>query len=276
MVLVVQRDVINQVLVFAPHLLDAVLDDVGNFVGKGGIPTDHCRIRSPNQQGVAVLVLKTFTIQRSATGCGTEEKASSSGVGGLPNDVPDPLKAEHRVVDEERHRRTLLRRVRGASCDPGAQRTRFADALLKDLPIGRLSILHQDVMVHRRVVLPEGSMDLELVKEGVQSKCPGLVRDHGHTSLAEVARLHQLSQEARKCHGCAHILWIALVKHREKIRGRQVNEATDLGGCSHGKAAAQILPLLHHIPQLGRVRRRLSEELATLRVLDLLVRQRDL
>jgi hypothetical protein len=55
-------------------------------------------------------------------------------VAGQPGEVADPLEAEHRVVDVERHRVEAVGGVGGAGRDEGAHGARLGDALLEDLP----------------------------------------------------------------------------------------------------------------------------------------------
>ena len=60
------------------------------------------RIRQ--QMAVAVLVLQPFAGERRAAGRAAEQEAAGPRIGGRPDQVADPLEAEHRVEDEERDR----------------------------------------------------------------------------------------------------------------------------------------------------------------------------
>ena len=51
---------------------------------------------------VAVLVLQPLAGQRGAAGGAAQDEAAAAHVAGRPEQVADPLEAEHRVVDEER------------------------------------------------------------------------------------------------------------------------------------------------------------------------------
>ena len=51
---------------------------------------------------VAVLVLQAFAGQRGAAGRAAQQEPAAAHVAGRPDQVADPLEAEHRVVDEER------------------------------------------------------------------------------------------------------------------------------------------------------------------------------
>mmetsp|Transcript_47797 Transcript_47797/g.104253 ORF Transcript_47797/g.104253 Transcript_47797/m.104253 type:complete len:249 (+) Transcript_47797:589-1335(+) len=228
-ILIVQGDVVDQILVFAPHLLNAVLDDIRHLVCKGGIPTNHCGIADTNEQGMAILMLKPLTIQGGSSSSGTQKKSACARIGGLPNDVAHALEAKHGVVDEEGHHRAPLRCVRSPRSNPSTKSASFADPFLQDLPIRCLGIFHQDVVINWRVVLPERCMDLELVEERIHAKGPGLVRDHGYASSAKLSRLHQPSQQGREGHCGAHFLWTSPIEQVEQLGVRQVDQATDLG-----------------------------------------------
>mmetsp|Transcript_247 Transcript_247/g.801 ORF Transcript_247/g.801 Transcript_247/m.801 type:complete len:1043 (+) Transcript_247:305-3433(+) len=278
-VLVVHGDVVDQVLVFAPHLLDAVFDDVGQLIGERRVPTDHRRVRERNQQRVAILVLQTFAVQRGAAGRGAEEEAPGPGVRGLPDEVAHALEAEHRVIDKERQHGTSLGGVRGAGRDPRAQRAGLGDAFLQHLPVGRLGILHERVVVNRGVVLAEGGMDLELVEKRVQAESARLVRHHGANPLAEVARLHHPPEQIRERHRRAHLLGASLVEAGPDARVGQSDQAADLGRRPHRVATAERRAALQHVLHLRRVGSGVPEELAAkagTTHLDLLVGQRDL
>mmetsp|Transcript_111216 Transcript_111216/g.354233 ORF Transcript_111216/g.354233 Transcript_111216/m.354233 type:complete len:941 (-) Transcript_111216:544-3366(-) len=277
-VLVVQRDVVDQVLVLAPHLVDAILDDISQLVGEGWIPGNARRVGDREKIGVAVLVLQTFAVERGPAGRGAQEEAPGAGIRGLPDEVADALEAEHRVVDEERKHGAALGGVRCAAGNPSAQRTGLRDAFLQDLTIRGLGVLHQNVVVHRCVVLAEGGVNLELVEERIHTEGSGFVCDHGDAPLAEVAHLHEFPQQARECHRRAHGLWVALVEESVGDGLGNLDDAADLRGLPRGVEPAEPLTLLDHVLDLGGVHARIPEELAALALtatLDLLVCERD-
>ena len=103
---------------------------------------------------MAVLVLEALAEQRRAPGGGAEEEAAGAGVGGLPDEVADPLEAEHRIEGEERHHRHAAGGVARAGRDPRRQRPGLGDALLEDLAVLRLHVREEEVVVDRLVELP--------------------------------------------------------------------------------------------------------------------------
>mmetsp|Transcript_53218 Transcript_53218/g.116541 ORF Transcript_53218/g.116541 Transcript_53218/m.116541 type:complete len:449 (-) Transcript_53218:1141-2487(-) len=220
-------------------------------------------------------MLQALAIQGGAACRRAKEESPGTGIGALPDHVTNTLEAEHGVVDEEGQHGAPLGSIGGACGDPSAQSTRLADALLQDLPIRSLGVLHHDVMVDRCVMLPEGRMDLELVEERVQAEGARLVGDHGHAPLPEILELHQLPQQGREAHGRAHRLGVALVEDREGLCGRQRYEVADLRGRPQGERASQCFPAFHHVADLRRLHAGVPEKLAALRVRNLLISERD-
>mmetsp|Transcript_54262 Transcript_54262/g.126330 ORF Transcript_54262/g.126330 Transcript_54262/m.126330 type:complete len:254 (-) Transcript_54262:968-1729(-) len=253
MVLVVERDVVDDILVLPPHLLDAVLDDVGHLVCEGRVPSNNCRVRERYQQGVSILVLQALTVEGRASRCGAQQEAACTGISRLPDEVSHALEAEHGVVDEERHHGTSLGRVGRARRDPTAQCARLADAFLQHLAVRCLRILHHLVVVHRCVVLPEGCVDLELVEESVHPEGPRLIGDHGDATLAKVPALHELPQQPRKGHGRAPGLRVALVEHLVVLGRWKLNEAADLRRRPQWQVASKLNASLVHVLHLCRL-----------------------
>ena len=102
---------------------------------------------------VAVLVLQAFAVQRRPSGGAAEQEARAAHVGGGPDQVADPLEAEHRVVDVERNRVDAVGRVRRAGGDERRHRSRLGDALLEDLPVLGFLVVEQLIAVDRLVEL---------------------------------------------------------------------------------------------------------------------------
>ena len=63
-ILVVRGDVVDDVLVLAVHLLHAALDDGRHLVSVGRIVSAHGRIGHGDEQGVSVLMLEAFAVER--------------------------------------------------------------------------------------------------------------------------------------------------------------------------------------------------------------------
>ena len=102
-VFVLEREVVDGVFVVFVHPLQAVEDDHGRLVGVRRVVRPHGREGDRVEQAVAVLVLQAFAVERGAAGGAAEQEALGPAVGGGPDQVADPLEAEHRVVDEQRN-----------------------------------------------------------------------------------------------------------------------------------------------------------------------------
>ncbi len=68
---------------------------------------------------VTVVVLQAFTHQGGTSGGCAEQKASSPRVPCGPEQITDPLEAEHRIEDVERQGHHAMVGVGGTGRDPG-------------------------------------------------------------------------------------------------------------------------------------------------------------
>ena len=93
----------EHILIVNVHFLNAVSDDGGQFVGEGRVPRTHRWVGVRHQKRVAVLMLQAFAVERGSPGGGAHQEATSSLVGSGPNQVGDPLEAEHGVERVERN-----------------------------------------------------------------------------------------------------------------------------------------------------------------------------
>ena len=84
---------------------------------------------------VAVLMLQAFAVQRRAAGGGAEQKTAGAHVAGGPDQIADPLEAEHRIENVERNHVHAVGRVGGAGGDEGGHRAGFGDAFFQDLSV---------------------------------------------------------------------------------------------------------------------------------------------
>mmetsp|Transcript_119402 Transcript_119402/g.349350 ORF Transcript_119402/g.349350 Transcript_119402/m.349350 type:complete len:412 (+) Transcript_119402:976-2211(+) len=220
-------------------------------------------------------MLQALAVQRRPPVGAADQEASSSHVRGLPDAVAHALEAEHRVVDEEGQRGRLLGGVGRRGGDPRHDGAALADALLEDLSVGRLRILHHLVCVDRLVVLSKGGVDLEDREEGVEAEGSGLVRDHECDALSELSALHHLAKDLREGHCRAHLPGGACIEHVVCLFvRRQLNQRRNLSWLPRGQVSAQSIPLLLHILCLGRVLARVHK-VAGIWYLQLLVADRD-
>ena len=184
-VLVVQRDVVEDVLAVDVHAPHAVTDHGRELVRECRIVDTHVRDRAEEQWRMSILVLQPLAVQRGASRGAAEHEAASARIAERPDEVADALVSEHRVVDVERDDRLAVGRVRGARGGEAAHRARLGDALLEDLPVDRLAIGQHHPRVDRLVALPERRVDLHLAEERVHAEGARLIRDDRDDPVAD-------------------------------------------------------------------------------------------
>src|SRR5579864_8256187 len=101
-VLVHQRDVVEDVFLLGEHAPQPVVDDHGQLVGIGRVVGHAVRHRRRDQLAVAVLMLQALAGERGASGGRAQQEAARLDVARGPDKVADALEAEHRVEDVER------------------------------------------------------------------------------------------------------------------------------------------------------------------------------
>src|SRR5262249_29771163 len=102
---------------------------------------------------VAVLVLEPFAGERGAAGGSTEYEAARARVGRRPDQIANPLEAEHRIEDEERDGVDAVRRVGRAGRDERRDRAGLVDPFLENLAVRRFLVIQERVHVDRLVDL---------------------------------------------------------------------------------------------------------------------------
>ena len=152
------------------------------------------------QQGVAVLVLEALAGERGAPGGGPEQEPTGPGVGGRPDQVADPLEAEHRIEDVEGHHRHAPVGVGGAGGGEAGHGARLRDALLQDLAVLALGVGQQQLVVDRLVELAPAGVDLDLAEQAVHAEGAGLVGHDRHDPLAELGVAREVAQQAGEAH----------------------------------------------------------------------------
>ena len=243
LVLVADGDVVEDVALLLEHLAHAVLDDHRELARAGRIPCAAVRHGGRDQVRAAILVLQALAAQRRAAGGRADQEAAGTLVGRRPDLVADPLEAEHRVVDVERHHREAVHRVGGCGRGPRGECTRFGDALLEDLPVGRLAVVQHRADVLGLVALADRRPDAHLAKEVRHPEGARLVGDDRRDAGAERRVLEQVAEHPHEGHGGRHLAAFGIQRelapsgqrrHRHRLAGRH----------AHGHRAAECLAAL--------------------------------
>ncbi len=175
--LVGDRQVIEDGLLVHVHALDAVLNDDADFVGECGIIRQQVGNGQRQQVAVTVLMLQPFTRKRGAAGGAADQEAAGAHVGGGPDEISDPLEAEHRVINKKRDRVDPVIGVGGSGGDKGADRAGFGDAFFENLPIFGFLVIKKRVHIHRLVELAHAGINSHLAEERFHAEGAGFVRE---------------------------------------------------------------------------------------------------
>src|SRR5262245_6473333 len=110
-------------------------------------------------------MLKPLALQRAPSGCGTQQEPTSPHVGGGPDQIADPLKAEHRVKNVKGNCVYGMRRVGGAGSDERRHRARLRDALFENLPVFGLEVIKEGTFVDWLIELADVRINPVLAEE---------------------------------------------------------------------------------------------------------------
>ena len=150
---------------------------------------------------VPVLVLQAFPCQSRAARGSSDQESSAAHIRSRPDQIPDTLESEHRVIDEEGNCVDSVIRIGSARRDERAHGARFRDAFFQNLSIFRFLVVEKRVHVDRFIVLADAGIDADLPEERFHAECASLVRNDGNDVLALVGITQQLRQQADEHHG---------------------------------------------------------------------------
>ena len=176
------------------HVLSLPVPNCVSYVG------DAVRHRQRQHVAVAVLVLQPFTGQRRPARGAAEQEPAAARVASSPDEIADPLEAEHRVIDEERDHVQPVRGVRRACGNQRRHRPGFRDALFEDLPVARFLVIEQRVAVDRLVQLADVRVDPDLAEQRLHAERARLIRDDWHDELANLVVAQHLRQHLHEHH----------------------------------------------------------------------------
>ena len=215
-------------------------------------------------------MLQAFARQRGAPGRAADQEAARAHVARRPGQIADALEAEHRVIDIEGDHALAMIGIGRGRRDPGRHGPGLVDALLQDLALLVLAVVHHLIGIDRLIELALRGIDPELTEHALHAEGARLVRDDGHHVLADLLVAHQEREQPHEGHGGRHLLVAATLQQRLEDIERRYLERRGLVAPRRQETAEPFAPCVQ-ILTLGAVRRRLVEG----RGVDLIVRDRD-
>ena len=176
------------------------MDNHCQFIGVGRIVANAVRYRTGQQVTVPILVLQALAIQCGASSCRPDEKSTRLTVASRPSQIPNTLKTKHGVKNVERHHRIRTGAVRRGCGQPGGKCARLVNALLQNLPLDVLFVIHHLSGILWRVALAYRRINTELSKHTFHAKCTRFVRHDWHHSLPNIGVLYQTGKHTHKGH----------------------------------------------------------------------------
>src|SRR5579862_1513407 len=113
---------------------------------------------------VAILVLQAFTGECGASGSAAQKESAATHVGRGPDQIADPLKSKHGIINKEGNRVDSMIGVCGAGGDERRNRSRFGDAFFENLSVLRFLVVEQRVHVDRFIELANTRIDAYLTE----------------------------------------------------------------------------------------------------------------
>ena len=133
-VLVVQRDVEKNVFWFVSvHSMQTILNNCCNFVGKRWVVRLAGGNSASKQQAMTILVLKALAHKRGASGRCAKQKAASTRIGCLPDQVANTLETEHGIEGVKRNHWHAPRGVTRARRNEAGHAASLGDSFFKNL-----------------------------------------------------------------------------------------------------------------------------------------------
>ena len=134
-VLVIERQIVEPVFHLLVHAPDSILDNDRNFVGERRVVAVAGGNGACEYQAMAVLVLQSFARERGASTGSAHQETLAARVGESPDQIPDALEPEHRIVGEERDHRDAVVGVSGARRCERRHGASLVDAFFENLAV---------------------------------------------------------------------------------------------------------------------------------------------
>ena len=206
---ILDGQVVDRRLAFLIQLLQPIHHNHGGLISEGRIVRPHGGKGDCIEQAVAVLVLQALAVEGRAAGRSADHETFGPHVGGGPNQITDTLKAEHRIVDEERNHVDAVLAIGCAGGDERRHRPGLGDALLQNLPVLCLFVVQQQIGVDRLVQLAGMRVNADLPEHALHAERARFIRDDRNDVLADFLVAAQLRQEPHQAHRGRHLLALA-------------------------------------------------------------------
>ena len=177
------------------------MNDDRQLIGEGRVVGLDLGGRHGQHMTVTVLMLQALPGQGGAAGRGPDQEAARPAVAGLPDQVADPLEAEHRVVGVEGDRLHAVVRVGGPGGNEAGHGPGLTEPLLEDGTFLLLVVEQQAALVDRLIELADVAVDTGLAEQRFHAEGAGLVRNDRHDQLAEFGIAQQLGEQMHIGHG---------------------------------------------------------------------------
>src|SRR5207248_4262322 len=119
---------------------------------------------------VPILMLQSLAVERCAAGRSSDEKAFGPHILSGPNQIADPLEAEHRVVNVKWNHVDSVRAVGGPGRTEARHRAGLGDAFLQNLTVDRLLVLGNLLRIDRLIKLTDVRIDADLVEHAFHAE----------------------------------------------------------------------------------------------------------
>ena len=245
-VIVIERDVVEEIFLLLIHPPDAVLDDDRNLIRVSRIVRGERGNGARQQEAVAILMLQAFSAERGPARCTTHQKAFAARIRECPDQIAHALKSEHRIVNKERNHLDSVVHVGGPGRCRRRHRSGFRNAFFKDLAVLRFLVIKQHVRIVRLIKLALAGVYSNLPEQRLHAEGARLVGDDRHNALTEFWILQKLGQDSDERHGSRRMGRLRGLKSFGKGFERR---SLNLRGRNHasGHVPAEHAPALMHV-----------------------------
>ena len=193
-VLVHHGQVVINIFLTGHHTFQTVVDDHRQLVGIRRVVTDTIRNSRSQNVAVPILMLQSLAIEGCPPSRSAKQESTRLHIAGRPGQIADPLEAEHRVVNIERHHHPIVRRIRSRRRYPGAERASLIDPFFQNLTLLILAVVHHLITIDRFILLTLRRIDPELTEHPLHSESPCLIRNDRHDPGTERLIANQCGQ----------------------------------------------------------------------------------